>query len=575
MIFFACFKAAGQDSMIWLKSSELKKEGYYKNLGFTQHAYRIGITKDNKDTNNQTLLRINNPHVNRITLSQLNGATLIETGDFQPFYQRPVYFWDFILPLQWQKTNKDSLILTIDNSGESQVFFLEVLDKKEFQKIQSRDTFLYGGLLAYAIFFAGLFITLGLLKKNKSNVIFGVFTFCSMLWIFNIEGVLYQFLWPDQIFLQHASRTFFSSITIGTFVLYFIQYYHDAIHPIARKIFYGFAGFFLVRLTTVLALPEMRVNNELKYVLLIIGTLIIIAGLILLLVYQILLFRKRNLFFHNLGTAICFLFILKEGLKLTGIDISPYPKEDNYISVFTLVTILTTISLDNIQSYRRQKKQKTLDELQESRKKDKEVSDRILEAQENERSAIGKNIHDQVGGLLAALKIQLETLKVKKNGEVKSEDAEKLIRLVDNCTDELYKIVDDLSAPEFEEQDLSLIIQNRIELYEQSTGICFDFDPVPLSINLSTGLNIYRIICELITNSVRHSKCENIRMTMSSNNNMLNIIYSDDGIGFDIEKVQLNHGIQNIKSRIGFLNGNLNISSKPGNTLFSINIPLG
>ena len=568
------FHAKAQDSITWVKSSMLEQEGYYRNPGFTQHAIKIGIAMDSDTTEDLRYLKINNPHANKIFLTRFSGDTIYKTGDYLPFQSRPVYFWDFVLPIPTKQFKNDSLLLTIDNSGETQVFFLELMKKQDFEKIKSRDTFIYGGLLAYAIFFAALFITLGLLKKNKNNILFGFFVLFSMLWIFNIEGVLFQFFWNNQIFFQHASRVFFSSLAIGSFVLYFIHYYNDTIHPIAKKIFYAFFGFFIVRLTTVLLLTEIRLNTGLKYILLFIGTLIIIAGLILLLVYLVLLFRKRALFYHNLGTAICFLFILKEGLKLTGIDISPFPKEDDYVSVFALVTILSTISLDNIQTYRRQKQRQIEKNLQDSRKRDKEISDRILDAQENERSTIGKNIHDQIGGLLAAMKIQLETIKMKAEEKISLQEIENLIKTVDRCSDELYTVVDDLSAPEFNEQDLSLIIQNRIELYKQSTGIRFEFDTSLLPINLSTGLSIYRIICELITNSIRHAKCQHIALKMILENGTLFINYCDNGVGFDIEKVDFNHGIKNIFSRLKFMNGKMDIASERGKTRFTISIPI-
>ena len=567
-----CFHAKSEDSIPWLKSSQLEKEGYYRNYGFSKAPVRIGILAEKQSDAGDRFLKINNPHANNILLTTLQGDTLYKTGDFYSFQSRPVYFWDFILPIASNRTNNDSLVLTLDNTGETQAFFLQLMNEKAFEKIKSRDTFLYGGLLSYAIFFSGLFITLGLLKKNNNNILFGIFILSSVLWIFNIEGVLYQFLWPENIFLQHASRVFCSSISIVSFLLYFIHYFRNSIHPYAKKFFYAFIIFFLIRVSVVLLLPEIRYNNGLKYVLLIIGTLIIIIGLMLLIFYQILLFRKKEFFYHNLGTAIYFVFVLKEGLKLMGIDIFPLPEKDAYVSTLTLLSILTTISLDNIQTYRRQKQKQIEENLQESRKKDKEVSDRILDAQENERSTIGKNIHDQIGGLLAAMKIQLETLKRKEN--ISISETEKLIRMVDNCSKELYSIVDDLSAPEFDEQDLSFIIQNRIELYEQSTGICFDFDPVPLSINLSNGLSIYRIICELITNSIRHAQCQNIVLQMKTENGMLFITYKDDGIGFDIEKIDFNHGIKNIESRLTFMKGKMEITSIPGNTIFVINIPI-
>lgn len=574
LLFITTSCCLATEKITWIKSSDIEKNGYYRNSGFTHEPIQIGLIMETNPSTRLRYLKINNPHVNNIILSQLHGDTLYRTGDFLPFNSRPVYFWDFVLPMPASQPYTDSLLLTIDNSGETQVFFLELLKEQAFEKVKSRDTFMYGGLLAYALFFSALFITLGWLRKNKNNILFGFFVILSMLWIFNIEGVLYQFLWSNNIFFQHASRVFFSSLTIGTFILYFIHYYQQAIHPLAKKFFYAFAGFFGVRLTTVLLLPGIRLDNGPKYILLFIGTLIIIIGLVLMLFYLIILFRKKELFYHNLGSAICFLFILKEGLKLTGIDLSPVPKQDDYVSIVTLLFILGTISVDNIRSYQREKQKRILNEIQESARKNKEMSDRILEAQENERSSIGKDIHDQIGGLLAAIKIQLETMKVRNNGQVYADDAEKLISMIDKCTSELYGIVDDLAAPEFDEQDLSIIIQHRISLYEQSTGICFDFDPIPLPINMSAGLGIYRIICELITNSIRHAQCQRIILKMEMKAENLRIHYEDDGIGFNITHVKFNHGIKNINSRLGFMNGSMNSSSQPGKTVFTINIPI-
>lgn len=565
--------AKGQDTIRWIRSSQLEKEGYYQNFGFTKAPVKIGIINDNESSNGVHYLKLNNPHANSILLKDKQGNIIVKTGDYLPFASRPVYFWDFVIPLPPTSSTNDSLTLTIDNSAETLVFFLEVLNQRNFEKVKSRSTFLYGGLLAYAIFFAGMFITLGLFKKNPTHFLFGGFIILSMLWIFNIEGVLYQFFWSENVFFQHASRVFFSSLSIGCFVLYFMYYYDKHIHPVAKKIFTAFVVFFLIRMTVVLTIPEIRINPGLKYMLLLIGTITIIAGLALLMIYLLILFRKRDLLYHNIGTAICFLFILNEGLRLTGIDVIPFLKKNEYTSVFSLVFILTAISVDNLQTYRRQKKLQSEKLFEDTRRRDKETSDRILAAQENERSSIAKNIHDQIGGLLAAMKIQLETLRVQ-NKEIGVGDSEKLIRLVDHCSNELYAIVDDLSAPEFQEQELSFIIQNRISLYEQSTGIYFEYEPCILSLDIPRGLNIYRIVCELIANSIRHANCEKISLRLQKNDHQIHIHYSDDGVGFDIAKVSRHHGLQNIKSRIGFMNGEMNIESRPGRTVFTIRIPI-
>jgi signal transduction histidine kinase len=52
------------------------------------------------------------------------------------------------------------------------------------------------------------------------------------------------------------------------------------------------------------------------------------------------------------------------------------------------------------------------------------------------------------------------------------------------------------------------------------------------------------------------------------------IVYYDDGIGFDVDKIPMNHGIKNINSRLRFMNGSMDIESSPGKTIFRINVPL-
>ncbi len=166
VLFLPCFASThAQDSIQWLKGSELVEKGYYKNYGFTQGPVKIGIIQNTDSSAQLQYLKLNNPHANLIVLAHSNGDTLYKTGDFLPYSQRPVYFWDFVLPLPGLKIGSDSLILTVDNSGETQVMFLKMMNANTFEKIKSSDTFMYGGLLAYAIFFAGMFITLGILKK--------------------------------------------------------------------------------------------------------------------------------------------------------------------------------------------------------------------------------------------------------------------------------------------------------------------------------------------------------------------------------------------------------------------------
>jgi len=87
--------------------------------------------------------------------------------------------------------------------------------------------------------------------------------------------------------------------------------------PFASYVFKKFIIMMLIRIIMVLGLPNLFENAELKYSLLILGTVVIVIGLLLLLFYLLKFFKKSRFLFHNVGFAINFIFVLKEGLTLT------------------------------------------------------------------------------------------------------------------------------------------------------------------------------------------------------------------------------------------------------------------
>jgi len=579
MFFFLLFcwvmVAHGQEKTVWLKEKQLFEKGYYRNHGFTQNPVKIGLIFSNPDTTNKThYLKINNPHVNGLFLETIKADTLYATGDHHAFNTRPVFFWDFILPITTAPGKPDSLLLTLDNSGETQVYNLTLLNPDQFERKRLGDTFFFVIVLSVSLIFSLAFFILGIFKKDKISSVFSLYILVSVLWILNINGILFQLVWPNNVFIQHAARVFTSSCSISAFVYYFISFYKNQISGFASVVFKTFIIMMLTRIIMVLGLPNLFENAELKYILLIIGTVIIVIGLLLLLFYLLKFFKKRQLLFHNLGFAINFVFVLKEGLKLTGVDIFPFPENDEYVSATTHFLIIGLFSISNIQQYRHKKQQQILMDLEASHRQDKAMTEKIVAAQEHERSAIGKNIHDQVGGLLAVMKIKMQTLKVQKKDLALNEEMDQFIGLVDQCSNELYDIVDDLIPPEFESQDLSQIIKDRTLVFEKATGIYFQYNPIPLNVNQQTGLKVYRIVCELITNSIKHAQCNKIKLDLVNSNGELLISYTDNGIGINQEKVQPNHGVNNIHSRVKFLEGTISVRTVPGETSYTIKLPV-
>lgn len=576
-LFFSCWAIAslGQEKTIWLTEKQLAEKGYYRNHGFTQGPVKIGLIFKNTDTSSKThYLKINNPHVNDLILTNNKADTIYATGDHHPFTTRPVFFGDFVLPISMGPGKTDSLMLTLDNSGETQVYNLTLLNPDQFERKRLGDIFFFVIILSVSLIFSLAFLVLGLYKKEKISSVFSLYILVSVLWILNINGILFQLLWPNNVFIQHAARIFFSSCSISAFVYYFLSFYKEQISRFASIVFKTFIVMMLIRIILVLGLPGLFENAELKYILLILGTVIIVIGLLLLLFYLLRFFKKSQFLFHNIGFALNFLFVLKEGLKLTGVDIFPFPENDAYVSATTHFLIIGFFGISTIQQYRQKKQEKILMDLEASHRQDKAITEKIIAAQEHERSTIGKNIHDQVGGLLAVMKIKMQTLKIQRKDPTLNEDMDQFVGLVDQCSNELHDIVDDLIPPEFEIQDLSQIIRERTLVFEKATGIDFQYDPIPLNVNQQTGLKIYRIVCELITNSIKHAQCSKIQLALVNNNGELLINQTDNGIGIKNEKVKSKHGVNNIHSRVNFLEGTISVRTAPGETSYTIKIPL-
>lgn len=570
-----CVFAKGQQEMVWLSTDSLAVKGYYQNMGIAKDVFHVGIVaKNNTGFGKKVLLEINNPHINRLYLINKKGDTLVNTGDHALFNSRPLYHWDFVLPIEVDAFSSDSLKLVLDKKGESLSFFLEVLSESLFYKRQLLEALIMACSFSTSVILTLYFLSLSFLRKKRNYAILSVFILATLCWILNMNGILFQLFIPDNLFLHHISRTFYSSFSIGAFIFYFLHFYWNEINVYVRRIYLGFCGFLAMRFLVVLLFPALIRNAVAKSILLTTGTAFIIIGLLLIVLHLITFFRKKESILHNIGFGLYLVFVFNEGIKLTGVDMVTLPQWNMYTTVAWDWIIISVFSLASFLDYRREKRKQLYSEILSQRIRNQQISNMIVDAQEYERNIISKNIHDQLGGLLAVIKIKLETLKFKIQEQPINHEFDNVIKVLDNCNTELYSIVDELSSPEFEKTDLSEIIAYRLQIIKKSTNIILHYEPIQLELSGKTSLTIYRIICELITNAIKHAKCSDIYLEIFKNNKDLIIAFTDNGIGMGDIEDGMHRGIENIRSRVSFMNGTLHLESNPGKTFYQINIPM-
>lgn len=216
----------------------------------------------------------------------------------------------------------------------------------------------------------------------------------------------------------------------------------------------------------------------------------------------------------------------------------------------------------------------------------KERSAQIVEAQEEERKRIARDIHDGIGQMLTSLKFNLESVDPEKPKKA-IEKIEKLKGLASELIKGVRMATFNLTPPELIDHgvapalkkladQLSKLTSTKI-LFENRTGFNGRFDSM-------IETNLYRITQEAVNNAVKYAESEHVLIRMSHNDDLLSIVIDDDGIGFDHKAIDTNPerskgsgmGLAFMKDRIHFVNGRIFIHSViDSGTRITINMPLG
>ncbi|UNY99081.1 histidine kinase [Zhouia spongiae] len=194
-----------------------------------------------------------------------------------------------------------------------------------------------------------------------------------------------------------------------------------------------------------------------------------------------------------------------------------------------------------------------------------------LEGQHNERKRIARELHDSIGGNLATIKLQL-------SNEAKLEK-ENLIEQVDDTYNLVRELSHNLMPGKFKDSAFTTIISEYIDNVKtlSKEQIVVQIHPKEEIDNIEDHLKVelYKIVQELLTNALKHAKATQIDIQLSVFNNSIKLLFEDDGVGFDQEKVKYGLGLQNLKDRLKTIKGNIFINAFPDRgTVIDIDVPL-
>ncbi len=224
---------------------------------------------------------------------------------------------------------------------------------------------------------------------------------------------------------------------------------------------------------------------------------------------------------------------------------------------------------------------KANEKLVESLSAVRELSAHLQNIREEERKRIGREIHDELGQQLTAIKMDVAWIDKNTNDsavKIKTK-LKNTISLLDGSNTSLRKILNELRTGIMDNRSLIGALEWQGNQFEKNTGIAFIFetsDP-DMAVDMPVANCIFRILQEALTNITRYAEASKVKVVLTNKANEAGLSIEDDGNGFDIKSVKnkKTFGMLGMKERVASLNGIFEIDTAAGKgTRIYVSIPL-
>lgn len=196
-------------------------------------------------------------------------------------------------------------------------------------------------------------------------------------------------------------------------------------------------------------------------------------------------------------------------------------------------------------------------------RKQNEIFNAVLETQASERKRISEDLHDELGPLLSGIKIRVGTLREINNAGAKEAMIAETESSLDKAVQEVRVITKNLMPRHLEEHGLAAELEEMKHLIEKSKTVKMNLRLNGLETRLSplVEINLFRILNELVNNSMKHSQADTININMNRDKKGLRIFFSDNGKGFSVNGNYDGIGLRSIKNRVNLFKGQYKIES--------------
>lgn len=196
-----------------------------------------------------------------------------------------------------------------------------------------------------------------------------------------------------------------------------------------------------------------------------------------------------------------------------------------------------------------------------------ELATHLQQVREDERGHLARELHDELGALLTAAKLDVARIK-SRLGVITPEATERIQHLIETLNSGIAlkrRIVEDLRPSSLSHLGLVASLEILAREFEDRSGLVITTDLEMVEIGGSAQLTVYRLVQESLTNMAKYADAKHAEITLHSFDSYLTVEVKDDGKGFDSLKVgSASHGLTGMRHRVEAAGGRLTVASSPG-----------
>ncbi len=219
---------------------------------------------------------------------------------------------------------------------------------------------------------------------------------------------------------------------------------------------------------------------------------------------------------------------------------------------------------------------------QKTRDQEKAILNAIIQAEERERRRFATELHDGLGPLLSTIKMSVSSLAAVETNPSSISVIKNTNMVISEAIKSIQEISNNLSPHVLNNFGVAKAVRNFVNKINQSKGMKVMFKTNILDARFSTGTEvvIYRSVCELLNNSIKHSGASKVNIELTADSKEILVNYRDNGVGFDtgslfMDEKEVGTGYFNMLSRVQSLKGTLEVfSDKNKGILVAITVPV-